>query len=52
LIIKTPASSNTTILQRASIAETAQNTNYTFLSTAQFIGTVMAISLTKWSVVA
>jgi rRNA processing protein Krr1/Pno1 len=52
LNIKTPASSNTTIVQRASISETAQNTSYTFLSTTQFIGTVMAISLTKWSVVA
>ena len=51
LNIKTPASSSTTIVQRASINETAQNTNYTLLATNQFIATVMAISLTKWSVI-
>jgi hypothetical protein len=51
LNIKTPASSATTIVQRASINETAQNTNYTLLATNQFIATVMAISLTKWSVI-
>jgi hypothetical protein len=50
LIIKTTAT-GTSIIQRASIAETAVNTNYIFLTTSQFIGTVMAISLTKWSVV-
>jgi hypothetical protein len=49
--MKTASGSGTTIIQRASIAETAENTNYTFLSTTQFIGTIMAISLTKWSVV-
>jgi hypothetical protein len=51
LIIKTASGSGTTIIQRASISETPVNTNYTFLSTTQFIGTIMAISLTKWSVV-
>ena len=52
LIIKTASGSNTTIIQRASITETAQFTNYTLLSTTQYVGTVMAISTTKWSVIA
>jgi hypothetical protein len=51
LIIKTASSSNTTIIQRASIVETAQNTNYVLLATTNYVGTVMAISSTKWSVI-
>lgn len=49
LIIKTAAASSTTIVQRASIAETAQNTNYVFLSTTQFFGGIVAVSTTKWA---
>jgi hypothetical protein len=52
LTIKTASGSGTTIIQRASITETAQNTNYVLLATNNYVGTVMAISLTKWSVIA
>jgi hypothetical protein len=38
-------------MTQVKLTETAENTNYTFLSTSQFIGTIMAISLTKWSVI-
>jgi hypothetical protein len=51
LTIKTASGSNTTIIQRASITETAQNTNYVLLASTNYVGTVMAISLTKWSVI-
>jgi len=52
LTIKTASGSGTTIIQRASITETAQNTNYVLLASTNYVGTVMAISLTKWSVIA
>ena len=52
LTIKTASGSSTTIIQRALITETAQNTNYVLLATNNYVGTVMAISLTKWSVIA
>lgn len=50
LIIKTPAASSQTIIQRASIAETAANTNYILLTTAQFSTSIMAVTSTKWAV--
>jgi len=51
LIIKTAAGSGTTIIQRGSIATTAENTNYILLTTAQFITTIMPISTTQWTVI-
>lgn len=50
LIIKTAAGSSTTIIQRASIATTAENTNYILLTTAQFFTTIMPLSTTQWAV--
>jgi len=50
LVIKTPSGSAQLIVQRDSIAETAAFTNYTFLSTAQFQGTLVAITTTRWAV--
>jgi len=52
LIIKTPSGSGQTIVQRASITETASFTNYTFLATTVFSGTLCAITTTKWAVLA
>lgn len=48
LIFKTAAGSGVSIVQRASIAETAENTNYVVLTTAQFYISIVAASLTKW----
>jgi hypothetical protein len=50
LVIKTPSGSAQLIVQRGSITETAAFTNYTFLSTAQFEGTLIALSTTRWAV--
>jgi len=52
LVIKTPSGSGQTIVQRASITETAAFTNYTFLSTTIFSGTLCAITTTQWAVLA
>jgi hypothetical protein len=49
LIVKTPSGSGQTIVQRASITETAAFTDYIFLSTTQYYGTIVAITTTKWS---
>jgi len=49
LIIKTPSGSGQTIVQRASVTETAAFTDYTLLSTTQYYATIVALTSTKWS---
>ena len=51
LIIKTPSGSAQTIVQRASVTETAAFTDYTFLATTNFVGTLVALTTTKWSTI-
>jgi len=52
LIIKTPSGSGHKIVQRASVTETAAFTNYTFLATTNFVGTLVALTTTLWSTIA
>ena len=50
LIIKTSAASGHTIVPRVGVTEIPANTNYTFLSTTQYYGTLVASGATTWAV--
>ena len=50
LIIKTAAGSGQTIVPRVGVTEISANTNYTFLSTTQYYGKVVASGATTWAV--
>jgi hypothetical protein len=50
LIIKTAAGSGHTIIPRVGVTEISANTNYTFLSTTQYYGTLVASGATTWAV--